>query len=268
MFNLLRMELYQVKRSKSAYICFGLLLFATVFMFGMMWLLASPQGQEIALRIGMLSLEEVKESEYILEGYDCLSFFRNICLDGGAYNLIFGIWVMLFVCGDFQSGFIKNIMALHQNRWNYIGSKVLTAWIVNFCFLTLHLFSALVMNRMCGDLVPYAGWKEIVFYLSWIWFVTTAFAALIVFICVLTRSVAAGSLAAVLLGSGAIVRLLWGILNLFHCGEWLKYSISMTCELGPEKYTSVKDLYVYAVGFGFLALYTLIGVIVLRRKDI
>ena len=56
--------------------------------------------------------------------------------------------------------------------------------------------------------------------------------------------------------------------NLFHCGEWLKYSISMTCELGPEKYTSVKDLYVYAVGFGFLALYTLIGVIVLRRKDI
>ena len=43
MFNLLRMELYQVKRSKSAYICFGLLLFATVFMFGMMWLLASPR---------------------------------------------------------------------------------------------------------------------------------------------------------------------------------------------------------------------------------
>ena len=98
MFNLLRMDLYRVKRSKSVYICFGTLLAATVFVFGMMWLLATPQGQEISLRIGMLSANEVNESNYILEGYDSLIFYRDICLDGGAYNLIFGIWVMLFVC--------------------------------------------------------------------------------------------------------------------------------------------------------------------------
>lgn len=268
MFNLLRMDLYRVKRSKSVYICFGALLIATVFVFGMMWLLATPQGQEISLRIGMLSANEVNESDHILEGYDSLSFYRDICLDGGAYNLIFGIWAMLFVCGDFQNGFIKNVMALHQNRWNYIGSKVMTAWIVDFCYLVLNLLAVLLLNRMCGDMVPYAGWTEILFYLSWIWFVTTAFAALIIFICVLTRSVAAGSLAAFLFGSGAVVRLLLGILNMFHKGEWLKYSICMTCELGPEKYTSVKDLYVYAVGFGFLILYTMLAGIVMKKKDI
>ena len=157
MFNLLRMDLYRVKRSKSVYICFGTLLAATVFVFGMMWLLATPQGQEISLRIGMLSANEVNESNYILEGYDSLIFYRDICLDGGAYNLIFGIWVMLFVCADFQSGFIKNVMALHQNRWNYIGSKVMTAWIVDFCYLVLNLLAVLLLNRMCGDMVPYAG---------------------------------------------------------------------------------------------------------------
>jgi len=250
MFNLLRMDLYRVKRGKSVYICFGALLAATAFVFGMMWLLATPQGQEISLRIGMLSANEVNESDYILEGYDSLIFYRDICLDGGAYNLI------------------KNVMALHQNRWNYIGSKVMTAWIVDFCYLVLNLLAVLLLNRMCGDMVPYAGWTEILFYLSWIWFVTTAFAALIIFICVLTRSVAAGSLAAFLFGSGAVVRLLLGILNMFHKGEWLKYSISMTCELGPEKYTSVKDLYVYAVGFGFLILYTRRAGIVMKKKDI
>lgn len=268
MFNLLRMDFYRVKRSKSVYVCFGILLLAAMIAFGMIWLLATPRGQEISLRIGMLSLEEVKESAYILEGYDSLNFFRGICLDGGSYNLIFGIWVMLFVCADFQSGFIKNVMALHQNRWNYIGSKVMTAWIVDFCYLVLNLLFALLMNRICGNMVPYVGWKEIIFYLSWIWFVTTAFAALIILVCVLTRSVAAGSLAAVLFGSGAVVRILLGILHMFHWGEWLKYSISMTCELGPGKYTSVKDLYVYAVGFGFLALYTVIAGVVLRKKDI
>lgn len=268
MFNLLSMDLYRVKRSKSVYVCFLLLAAATVLVYGIMWLLETPQGQEIALRIGLLVPQELTEAESILDGIDSLGFFRQICLDGGMYNVVFGIWVMLFICADFQSGFIKNIMALHQNRWNYIGSKVMTAWIVDFCYLVLNLLAVLLLNRMCGDMVPYAGWTEILFYLSWIWFVTTAFAALIIFICVLTRSVAAGSLAAFLFGSGAVVRLLLGILNMFHKGEWLKYSISMTCELGPEKYTSVKDLYVYAVGFGFLILYTMLAGIVMKKKDI
>ena len=135
MFNLLRMEIYRVKRSKSFYICFGMMMLATVLVYGMMWMFDTPQGQDVALRIGMITAEEAGKVENILEGIDSLGFFRQICLDGGMYNLLFGIWVMLFVCSDFQSGFIKNIMALHQNRWNYIGSKIITAWIVDGCYL-------------------------------------------------------------------------------------------------------------------------------------
>ena len=130
MFNLLSMDLYRVKRSKSVYVCFLLLAAATVLVYGIMWLIETPQGQEIALRIGLLVPQELTEAESILDGIDSLGFFRQICLDGGMYNVVFGIWVMLFICADFQSGFIKNIMALHQNRWNYIGSKIMTAWIV------------------------------------------------------------------------------------------------------------------------------------------
>ncbi|MCI8665947.1 MAG: ABC transporter permease [Dorea sp.] len=268
MFNLLRMDLYRVKRSKSVYVCFGILVFVTVFGFWLMWLLGSDEGHKISLAMGMLSTEELFESESILAGVDFLGFFSQICLDGGAYNVIFGVWVMLFVCGDFQSGFIKNIMALHQNRWKYIGSKVLTVWIVDFCYLGLHLLSALMLNRIFGNLVPDAMWKDILFYLSWVWFLTTAFGALIIFICVLTRSVAAASLTAVLLGGGVVVMALYGILNLFHAGEWLKYSIYLTCAEGPEKYTSVKNLYVYVVGIGFLILYTVLSGMILRKKDI
>ena len=268
MFNLLHMDFYRVKRSKSVYICFLLLILATMLAYGMMWLLETPEGCEISLRIGMITPQEAVEAGSILDSIDSLVFFRQISLDTGMYNLIFGIWVMLFVCADFQSGFIKNIMALHQNRWNYIGSKVMTAWIVNGCYLGGHFLFALLMNQLFDDLVPYAGWEDVVFYLLWVWFVTAAFASLIIFISILTRSVAAGSLAAVLLGGGAVPRTLYAIMLRFHLGGWMKYSITMTCELGPEKYTSVKDLYVYAVGFGFLTLYTGLAGIVLKKKDI
>ena len=84
MFNLLRMDLYRVKRSKSVYVCFGILVFVTVFGFWLMWLLGSDEGHKISLAMGMLSTEELFESESILAGVDFLGFFSQICLDGGA----------------------------------------------------------------------------------------------------------------------------------------------------------------------------------------
>lgn len=268
MFNLLRMDLYRVKRSKSVYICFGILLVATVTLFGMLWLMATPKGQEWAIHVGMLNAQDVKESADILKGVDSLGIFRQIGLDGGAYSVIFGIWLMLFICSDFQSGFIKNVMALYQNRWSYVGSKVVTAGIVNFCYLLLHLLFTLLMNLLFGKMVPYVDLGEYVFYMSWVWLVTSAFAALVILLCVLTRSVAAGAVGTVFLGGGAVVMPLYGILNTFHMGGWLKYSIYMTLGMGPGEYTAWQDLYVYAVGAGFLIFYTALTGIVLKRQDI
>ena len=268
MFNLLRMDLYRVRRSKSAYNCFGLLLAMSVLTFWLMWLMATPEGQKTAIRIGMLALTEMKEAEKVLEGVDILTFFRQIGLDGGMYSVLLGIWMMLFVCSDYQSGFIKNMMVLHQNRWGYIGSKLITAGIVNFLYLILHFLFVLLLNALFGTLVPYAALGDVIFYLSWSWLLTTAYCALILFVCVLTRSVAAGALAAVLLGGGALVMPLYGLLNLFHAAGWLNYSIYLSLSTGSNQYTSVRDLWVYAVGAGFLVLYTGLSGIVVKNRDV
>ncbi|MCI8884782.1 MAG: ABC transporter permease [Dorea sp.] len=268
MFNLLNMDLYRVKRSRSCYICLGIFLIGMVVMYGLLWLMAVPEGQKISVDIGMLTAVQVDEMSTIMDGTDSLILFRQASLDGGMYNIVLGVWVALFVCSDYQSGFIKNILALHQNRWNYVGSRIMTVGIVNLCCLILNLIFALVMNRVAGDMVPYAGWEDYLFYMSWVWLLTTAFASLMILICVLTRSVAAGSVAAVLLGSGVIVLPVYSILNMFHIGGWLEYSIYLTMTKGPGQYTAAKDLYVYAVGAGFLILYTVLTGIVLEKQDI
>ncbi len=268
MFNLLNMDLYRVKRSKSVYVCLCIFFAITVLVYWMLWLLATPGGQEKAVSIGLILAEERESAADVLSGVDSLVMFRQICQDGGMYKVVFGIWVMLFVCSDFQGGFIKNIMALHQKRQNYIGSKIITAGIVNFCFLVLNLIFTLMMNRLFGNMVPYAGWKDLLFYLSWDWLLMTAFGALIILVCILTRSVAAGAAVSVLLGSGMIVMMLYGMLNVFHMGGWMKYTIYLTGSMGPGRYTSMKDLYVYVVGAGFLVLYTVAAGIALKRQDI
>ncbi|MDE7313251.1 MAG: ABC transporter permease [Eubacterium sp.] len=267
MFQLLRMDLYRIKRSKSAYVCFGLLLLQMSAIVFMVWLL-TPQGQQLADKIGFVSASVPGNSEGMLDGMDTVSMFRRTGLNGGTYSMIFGIWLMLFVCMDYQSGFMKNIMALHQNRFSYAVSKVLAAGIVNLCYLAgLYVF-VLILNRLLGKMVPETGILDVVYYISWCWLITTAFAALMLLICVCTRSVAAGAIAAVLLGTGTAVMPVYTVLRQLHMGEWLEYSIYMTLSTAPDHYTSGGDLYVYAVGAVFFAVYTMTAAVVLKKQDI
>ena len=48
MLNLLRMDLYRMLRSKSVYICLAILLMMVMVSLGMVSLVATPQGQEMA----------------------------------------------------------------------------------------------------------------------------------------------------------------------------------------------------------------------------
>lgn len=268
MFNLLRMDLYRLRRSRSVYVCFGVLMAASVTVFVMLWLMAVPQGQETALRIHMLSAHELESSRSLLDGVDVLELFRQTALDGGMYNVTMGICIMLFVCADYHGGFIKNIMAFHENRYAYVGSKVITAGILNAVFLAGHFAFTLLLNWMFKSMVPWTNARDVVFYLAWAWVLTTAFAALEIVICICTRSVAAGSLAAVLLGGGVVVMMLYGLLNMFHAGGWLNHTIYLSLSAGPSKYASVQDLKIFAVGAGFLILYTAAAGIVLKKQDI
>lgn len=268
MFNLLRMDLYRMKRSRSAYICLGILFLTTLAMYMLLWLLATPQGQEMAIRIGMMTAEEIPESLSMLEGMDTLEMFRQINLEGGVYCVTFGICVILFVCADYRSGFLKNIMALYQNRWAYVGSKLMAAAFLNLLYLISNYIFVVLLNALFGNMVPWAGLGDVLFYTAWVWILTTAFAGLMILISVCTRSTAAGTVAAVFLGGGSVVTLLQQLLSLFHAGDWLDYSIYMLLSTGPSRYTAYQDLKVFAVGAGFLALYPALTGLVLRKQDI
>ncbi len=268
MFNLLRMDLYRMKRSKSVYICFGCILGVIFLCYLMVWLFATPKGQETALRIGMLEPTEIQEGQAMLAEADLLAMFRESNMDGGMYSLIFGIAVTQLVCGDYTGGFVKNIMSLHRQRWAYIGSKLMAAGILNFLYLVLSFGCNMLTNLLFGRMVPGADWKNVLFYLGWAWVLTMGFAALIILLCVLSRSTTIGVLGAVLGGSGLIVTLLYSITNQFHLGGWMEYTIYYNLTYGPSAYTSAGDLRGLAIGLAFTAIYTAGAVAAVIRQDI
>lgn len=269
MFNMLRMDLYRIKRSKSVYICLAAILSSIFLCYGTIYMMATSEGQVMASKIGMNQLAENSVEEYsdLLSELDSIEMLRESCMGGGAYNLFFGIVVVLFVCMDFQSGFIKNILTLHRDRWKYIGSKLMLAGIVDFCYIVLGIGFSSLMNVLL-HLVPFAAWKDILFYLAWTWLMTMAFAALMIMICIFTRSVAASIGLEIVLSSGMLVVMLSSFMGLFNADGWSNYTIYFNMRLGASRYASPADLKVFVIGSFFLIVYTIAAIIKNRKQDI
>ncbi len=271
MFNLLRMDLYRIKRSLSVYICLAIMLSISVLGCWMIWLLGTPEGRQSAVNSGMIEtellMEELEDESNLLEGMDLLEMYRNMSMDGGFYPCIICIITSLFVCADFQSGFIKNIMSSHRNRWRYVVSKLLTMGIVNF-FFTMISFGFCFLTNALFHMVPFTNWLDVLFYLGWAWVITTAFSSLIIAICIFTRNGAISILAAIIFSSGLLVTVLSALSSLFHLDQWVTYTLYFNMTYGPSSYSGIGDLRIFGIGLAFLVLYTLIASIVLSKKDI
>ncbi len=279
MFNILRMDLYRLIRSKSVYICLAFLMIMSFLCFWLIWMLDTPEGRTMAAKIG-ISLIELENDGFsvtaaapaaegeILQGYDILAMFREIGMDGGAYTCILGIVVSIFVCHDYNCGFIKNILSQHRKRWKYIGSKLITAGILNLFYLALSFGFCLLLNAVFSGLVPMVDVGSILFYLGLSWLLTTAFAALFILIITLSRSTSAGILSSILLGSGIVVTVLITLTKYWGLEKWADYTLYINQTYAPSCYSGIADLKGFAVGAAFLLLYSAASFIVLNRKDI
>lgn len=269
MFNLLRMDLYRLKRTRSVYICLAFLFATIALCYWMIWMITTDTGKEFAAGIGAVTISgQTWENDLLEEGYNTLSMLRDACMNGGAYCCVLGLVTALFVCSDFNSGFIKNIMSLHRNRWKYVASKLFTAGILNFIYLTLLFGFSLLMNLFFQNLFPYAGITDCLFYLSWAWIITTAFATLTILISIFTRSTAAGVASTLLLGSGVPVIAASSITGLFQANGWFPYTLYYNITYGPSACAGIHDLKIYAIGIVFVILYYVLAGRTLSVQDI
>lgn len=265
MFNLFRMDLFHVLRSKAFYICFCILSATTIFTFGLLYAMSNSQS---LVQYGITvsgNLDAIKDS---FSHISILELYHQTNISGGMFPIVTGIFASLFVCIDFESGFIKNILSIHENKWKYIVSKLLCLGMINFFYLVGTFIISLILNLLCGQFFSAVPFLNILFYGFSAWMLTNAFSALILMICILTRSKAAGIASAIFFCSGMIVLLFYNILNLFGVGKIMEYTLYMNLASCPFSYHGLKSLQAVAVSVVFLILYTIISKIVLTKKDI
>lgn len=268
MLNLLRMNLRHLFRSKSIYVCFGILAFTTLLTFGIFYVLSNPDIQKLLLEHGATITATSGEVKEVLGTTSLLSLFHQTNISGGFFPVVTGILMSLFICTDFDSGFIKNIMAVHENKWNYTLSKMASISVINLIYLVGTYAIALALNLVFGSLFHYASVADTLFYLFCVWMITNGFCALILLVCMITRSKAAGAACAFILCSGLIVMLLQTLLGLFGAGEIMNYTLYMNLATCPLKYNGLVSLRPIIVSVVFIIIYTIISKLILSKKDI
>lgn len=268
MLNLLRMDIRRMSRGKSAYICLGVLMFTTVFAYVLLFMIQDPGMREFLTEHGMTitaTSGNIKES---LSAESLLSVYQQTNISGGLLPVISGILAALFICADFDSGFIKNVLAVHENKWSYILSKSFCLCLVNLFFIVTTFLATLGLNAVCRGFFSYNSGADILFYLFSIWMVINGFTTLILMICMISRSKAVGIGGAFVLGSGVLVMLLYSLLGLFGGGEIMNYTLYRNLAFCPTGYSGLVSLRPMIAGLVFSIVYAVAGKVILAKKDV
>ena len=128
MFNMLRMDLRRLFKSRSFYIILGVTAVLLIMVTVMAYTIADPEMMDAMEAQGA----EITESDRIMSEYiqnmSQLDLMHET-LGSGFLLVMTGIGMTLFVNGDFSSGFIKNICCINPRRRDYVLSKVALAGI-------------------------------------------------------------------------------------------------------------------------------------------
>lgn len=266
MINLFKMDMRRIIRSKAFYICLGLLCISTIFTFGIMYVMVNPDAQQVVREMNILNSDLT--SQGTISSVSVLKLFHQTNVSGGFLPLTTAIVAMLLICSDFETGFIKNILAVHVNKWDYILGKVFSMAVVSFVYIGGTFLLDVVLNLVTGSYFAYDGIKDVFFYLLTVWMLNNGLYILIIMVSVITRNKAIGSAGAICLCSGLAVVLLNSLLGLFNLNGIMNYTLYMNLAYCPLEYKTVGDFTGLMIGCSFSIVYTLISKIVLDKIDI
>lgn len=268
--NLFRMDLYRMLRSKGFYICLSILGFYIAISFFLIFSIGNPSMREKIESIGIhFTVTNEDAAVQALASSSMLEvFYQSSGIRGGMFACIIGILASIFICTEYESGFVKNVFLLCENKWNYILSKQLILGFVNFIYLTFIFLLLSLLNLITGNFFVWNDGKDILFFLISIWILETAFSSLYLVIIMVTRKVSASVASGIFLGSGTIFVILSSILGLFGWDKFLHYTLSFSLINIPLSYSGLASLQPLFIGLAFLIIYTIFSVFVVQKRDV
>ena len=225
MFDLLKMDIRHLFKSRSFYIVLGV----TAALVFLVVLLAATMADSSFLdemqSQGMEVSEYDRQMSEEIHHMTQLEFISE-CIGSGFLLIMAGVGVTLFVHGDFSSGFIKNICFARPRRWEYVLSKVLLSGVYSGAIVLLGVLLSMVFPLLFGLHPAGSPVVRILEYVFWNWLLCWAFSLMGLALVLLTRSSTLGIVLAVVSGGGVTMQLLQMLCQALHWPDLWQYLLS------------------------------------------
>ena len=204
MFNLLKMDVRRLFKSRSFYIILGVTAVLLIMVTVMAYAVADPEMMDAMEAQGADITESDRMMSEYIQNMSQLDFIHE-SLGGGFLLVMTGIGMTLFVNGDFSSGFIKNICRINPRRRDYVLSKVALAGVYSGIITVLSVLLMLLFPVLIHMYPAQDSISQIWRYILWMWLPHWAFALMALALVLLTRSTTLGIILSLVAGSGLTV---------------------------------------------------------------
>lgn len=268
MFNLLKMDLRRLFKTRSFYI----VLAVTAALVFLVTLLAATMADSTFL--DAMQSQGAEVSEYDRQMSEEIHHMTQLefvdeCIGSGSLLVMAGLGMTLFVHTDFSSGFIKNICFARPRRLEYVLAKILAAGVYSAAVIAAGILASLVFPLLFGLRPAASPILCILEYAFWNWLPCWAFSLMGLSLVTLTRSSVLGIILAVLAGGGVTAQLLALLCRVLHWPDLWQYLLSSVaktqCAPAPEPSQMVMIL---GCSLGWAALYAAGSFLAMEKRDI
>lgn len=153
MLNLINGEFYKLKKSKSFYICCGVMVVMVLFVYGMLFMVDKIQQGELENGTGGVivtsSGAENLGKESVFESIGILDVLQQMAGNFTAITTL--IFTSLFVIGEFGSGAVKNLVGKGHSKGSvffakYVAVEAATAVMFLLCAAATFLFGCIFVG--------------------------------------------------------------------------------------------------------------------------
>ena len=280
MFNIIKMDLYKMFKSRSFYIL-NIALIVIILTVGIVMKVQVSMDYEKAQEsnVSWSGEDSLKSDDPLLteEGYYQMQEESINGLDvkefmtiqySGITLILLALFIAILVCSELETGFIKNIIPLKNSRTSLIISKS----IVSLIFILIQTaigfaasaLSTIILSGQINILHP----KGLAVYLGLQIILSMAFASLVILISYLTKSKAAVMSIGILLSlniQGLVLGVLDKLMNLSKINI-SQLSIINNARMGMFDKTDYKRVIIISIVY--FILYNIISTIRVRRMEI
>ena len=215
MFNLLRMDLRRLFKSRSFYIILGVTAVLLIMVTVMAYAIADPEMMDAMEAQGAEIMESDRVMSEYIQNMSQLDLIHET-LGSGFLLVMTGIGMTLFVNGDFSNGFIKNICCIMPRRRDYVLSKIALAGIYSGIITVLSVLLMLLTPLLIHMYPALDSISQILQYGLWMWLPHWAFALMALALVLLTRNTTLGIILSLVSGSGLTVALVGTLGKMFR----------------------------------------------------